>query len=248
MEIAGKNRKRLCFCVLLCISFFICDVKAQEPPEDPKLPSFLDRNPNLLPHFFEKEKVVGSPYLAKTWAQGYIELINHKRIPEPNQEMLFNYDKMQNVIYVIDNTYKLRMFSIDSVWSFELVENNMIYTFEKISWISKKFYLIPVIESPKGYSLYKRLITNYYWADYTSDGYSSKGRKFDEFTDTYEYFLTYPGNKLYRKVLLKENAVRRAFKDDSKLLDGFFSLHDNEINEQSLLGIVQYINDKKYPD
>lgn len=234
--------------MLFCISFCICGLKAQEPPTDPKLPSFLDRNPNLLPHFFEKEKVVGSPYLAKTWVQGYVELINHKRIPEPNQEMLFNYDKMQNVIYVIDNTYKLRIYQIDSVSSFELVEDNMIYTFQKISWISKKFYLIPIIESTKGYSLYKRLNTNYYWADYTSDSYSSKGKKFDEFTDTYEYFLTYPGNKLYRKVPLKESAVRHAFKDDSKLLDGFFSLHDNEINEQSLLGIVQYINDKKYPD
>ncbi len=248
MEIAGINRKRLWICMLFCISFCIHDVKAQEPSTEPKLPSFLDRNPNLLPHFFEKEKVVGSPYLAKTWVQGYIELINHKRIPEPNEEMLFNYDKMTNIIYVIDNTYKLRMFPIDSVSSFELEENNMLYTFQKISWISNKFYLIPVIESSKGYSLYKRLITNYYWADYTSDGYSSKGRKFDEFADTYEYFLTYPGNKLYRKVLLKENAVRRAFKDDSQLLDGFFTLHDNEINEQSLLGIVQYINDKKYPD
>ncbi len=234
--------------MLFCISFSICNVKAQEPPAEPKLPTFLDRNPDLLPHFFEKEKVVGSPYLAKTWVQGYIELVSHKRIPEPDQEMLFNYDKMQNVIYVIDNTYKLKMYPIDSVSSFELVENNMIYTFQKISWISNKFYLIPVIESSKGYSLYKRLITNYYWADYTSDGYSSKGRKFDEFTDTYEYFLTYPGNKLYRKILLKDNAVRRAFKGDSKLLNGFFSLHDDEINEQSLLGIVQYINDKEYPD
>jgi hypothetical protein len=245
--IAGKNRKRLWLCIIFCISFCFGKVEAQDPV-GPKLPSFLDRNPNLLPHFFEKEKVVGSPYLAKSWVQGYIELINHHRIPEPDQEMLFNYDKMQNLIYVIDNNYKLRTYPIDSVLSFELQENNMLYTFQKISWISNKFYLTPVIESTKGYSLYKRLLTNYFWADYTSDGYSSKGRKFDEFIDTYEYFLTYPGNKSFRKLLLKENSVRRAFKDDSNLLEGFFSLHDNEINEQSLLGIVQYINDKKYPD
>jgi hypothetical protein len=245
--ISTKNRKRLWLCIIFCISFCFGKVVAQEPAE-PKLPSFLDRNPELLPHFFEKEKVVGSPYLAKSWAQGYIELINNHRIPEPDQEMLFNYDKMQNLIYVIDNNYKLRTYPIDSVRSFELQENNMLYTFQKISWISNKFYLTPVIESTKGYSLYKRLLTNYFWADYSSDGYSSKGRKFDEFIDTYEYFLIYPGNKSFRKLLLKENAVRRAFKDDSNLLDGFFSLHDTEINEQSLLGIVQYINDKKYPD
>ena len=247
LEIAGRYRKRLCLCIVFCISLSFGQAVAQDPA-GPKLPSFIDRSPNLLPHLFEKEKVVGSPYLAKTWVQGFVELANHKRIPEPDQDMLFNYDKMQNLIYMIDNSYRFKVYPIDSISSFELVENNMIYTFEKIPWISKKFYLIPIIESAKGYSLYKRLFTDYYRSDFSTDGYSTKGRKFDEFIDTYEYYLTYPGNKSFRKLLLKENSVRRAFKVDSSLLDGFFSLYDNEINEQSLLGIVQYINDKKYPD
>ncbi|HEY4937029.1 MAG TPA: hypothetical protein VII44_10635, partial [Puia sp.] len=125
---------------------------------------------------------------------------------------------------------------------------NTIYSFEKIPWISKNFYLIPIIKSAKGYSLYKRLITNFYWADYSTDGYSTKGKKFDEFIDTYEYYLTYPGNHSYRKLLLKENSVRRALKEESSLLGEFFSLRDIEINEQSLLAIIQYIDDKKYPE
>ena len=36
--------------------------------------------------------------------------------------------------------------------------------------------------------------------------------------------------------------------DEIKLLDEFFTIHEHEINEQSLIGIVQYINDKKFPD
>jgi hypothetical protein len=250
VKISRGNRKEYFFCILLSIPLGIFQVSAQnqDPPEGPKLPTFIDRNPNLLPHKFEKDKAVGSPYLTKSWATGYVELVNNKRIPETNQDVLFNYDKMENVLYVLDNLSKMRTLPIDSISKFELVENNMTYTFEKMTWISKKFYLTPVIESPNGYSLYKRLITNYYWADYSSDGYTTKGRKYDEFIDSYEYFLTYPGNKTYRKLLLKESAVRHAFKDDSKLLDAFFDLHDDEINEQSVLGIVQYINDKKYPD
>ncbi len=250
VKISRRNRKKYFFCILLSIPLGIFQVSAQsqEPAETPKLPSFIDRNPNLLPHKFEKEKTVGSPYLTKNWATGYVELVSNKRIPEPDQDVLFNYDKMENVLYVLDNLSKIRSFPIDSIMKFELVGNNTTYTFEKIPLISRKFYLSPVIESPKGYSLYKRLITNYYWADYSSDGYTTKGKKYDEFVDSYEYFLIYPGNKSYKKLLLKDNAVRHAFKNDSNLLDAFFNLYDDEINEQSVIGIVQYINDKKYPD
>ncbi len=249
VKISRRNRKEYFFCILLSIPLGIFQVSAQsQDPSVPKLPTFLDRNPDQLPHKFEKEKTVGSPYLTKSWVTGYVELESHKRIPAPDQDVLFNYDKMENLLYVLDNLSKMRTLPIDSVSKFELVENNMTYTFQKMPWISKKFYLTPIIESAKGYSLYKRLFTNYYWADYSSDGYTTKGRKYDEFIDSYEYFLTYPGNKSYRKILLKESSVRRAFKDDSKLLDAFFNLYDDEINEQSLLGIVQYIDDKKYPD
>ena len=66
--------------------------------------------------------------------------------------------------------------------------------------------------------------------------------------DYYEYYITYPGNNLFRKLYLKEKDIKRALRDEIKLLDEFFTIHEHEINEQSLIGIVQYINDKKFPD
>ena len=107
---------------------------------------------------------------------------------------------------------------------------------------------MPVLTSTKGFSLYKRLFTKFLRADFSNEGYYTKGRKFDEFVDYYEYYITYPGNSVFRKLYLREKDIRKALKDESKLLDDFFERHDNEINEQSLIGLIQFIDDKKFPE
>ena len=181
--------------------------------------------------------------------RGVVEFADHRRrIPAPDQLFFFNFDKVNSIVYVLDRLNKISAYPIDSISSFEFVGADRDYSFEKIPWISNNFFLMPIIKSEKGYSLYKRLITNLIRADYSNEGYYIKGRKFDEFVDYYEYYLTYPGNTLFRKLFLKENIIRRVLRNESVLVNEFFSLHDNEINEQSLLGMIQYINDKKFPE
>jgi hypothetical protein len=231
----------------LCIFMLFGHASAQIKPNT-NLPSDMHRSSMIVPFFFEKDDDVGSPYLAKSWISGYIITENQQRLPAPHQFLLFNYDKVHSLIYLVNNLNKVSSYPIDSVSSFELVENNVIYSFEKIPMVSRKYYLMPIIKSVKGYSLYKRLLTNLVLADYVNEGYTTKGRKYDEYVDFFEYYIIYPGRKSYKKLYLKESNVRRAFSSDSKLLDEFFSIHDNEITEQSLLAIVQYINDKKYPE
>jgi hypothetical protein len=247
VEIAEKKRIRFCLCIILCTLVFFYSAEAQRPSE-PKLPSFLNTDPNPLPNHIVKDKEVGSPYLTRTWVSGDIQLENHKHIPDSNQYILFNYDKIQSIIYLVNDSNKVMYYPVDSVVSFALYDVNKVYNFEKIPLISSKFYVIPVIKSEKGYSLYKRLITNFYWADYSTDGYTSKGKKYDEFLDSYIYYLVYPGNTVFHKLLLKESAIRRDLKEESVLLKQFFEEHDKEIDEQSLLAIIQYIDDKKYPE
>jgi len=202
----------------------------------------------ILPVFTEREQDVGSTYFAKKWCRGSIELTNHRRIPELNQPLLFNFDKVNNIIFVINQYGKQWSYPIDSISSFEFMENEETYSFEKIPWISTNYFLMPMYQSEKGYSLYRRLFTKCVRAEYVNAGYYSEGKKYDEYVDYYEYYLTYPGNTSYRKLTLKENAIRRALREEAGLLQEFFNLHENEINEQNLLGIVQYIDDKKFPD
>jgi hypothetical protein len=245
MEIVQKIRKPWFFCITIFTSVLLCQGFAQE-----KSTLFLPphmRGSNVSP-FFEREETVGSPFLSRYWLQGVVELWNHKRLPEPGQTLLFSYDKVNNIIYILNKSDKITYYPGDSILGFNLMDNNANYEFEKIPWISDNFFLSPIIKSDSGYSLYKRLITRFTQADFSNEGYYTKGRRFDEYVDYYEYYIIYPGNTLFRKLYLKEKDVRRALRDETKLLDEFFKLHDNEITEQSLIGIVQYIDDKKYPE
>jgi hypothetical protein len=234
--------------VYLCI--FLCRGEAQQlsPIRALTVPADLNNNSTTLPLFFEKERPIGSAYLSKTWMRGKVEFSDHRVIPTPDQNIFFNFDKLNNILYVLEDLRKLDHYSMDSILRFELAASDKDYSFEKVSWISNNYYLMPIIKSTKGYSLYKRLLTKISSADYTNQGYTSTGKKYDEYTDYYEYYIIFPGNKSYRKLYLKENNVRRVFKDESTLINEFFTLHDNEITEQSLLGIVQFIDDKKYPE
>jgi len=234
------------FCITICIFIILCRASAQQNINT-QLPPDLHRGMDLS-QFFTKDETVGSPYLTRNWVKGVVELSNHKHLPEPDQPILFNFDKINNVVCTVNRENKIIYYPTDSILSFNLVDETTIFSFEKITWISDNFFLMPILKSEKGYSLYKRLFTKFLQADYSSEGYYTKGRKFDEYVDYYEYYITYPGNNLFRKLYLKEKDIRRALKDESKILDDFFTQHDHEINEQSLIGIVQFIDDRKFPD
>lgn len=240
--------KRSFFCITICVIFFLFRGLAQTESNSILLPNNLWTNADQLQGFFEREGVVGSTYLSKNWIRGTLELSNHRRIPGPDQVLLFNFDKIKNIVYVLNQEKKFSTYPIDSISSFFLVGSDMDYSFEKIPWISNNFFLIPIIKSEKGYSLYKRLLTKLVRADYSNEGYFTTGKKFDEFIDDYEYYLVFPGNTDYRKMYLKESNIRRVLKYELALLNEFFSMHENDINEQSLIGIIQYINERKYPE
>jgi hypothetical protein len=234
------------FCIIICLNIVVCKAIAQQNI-NAQIPADIHRGQDMT-QFFSKDETVGSVYLTRNWVKGRVELLNHRMLPEPDNPLLFNFDKINNVVYTVNRDSKIIFYPEDSVISFNLVDDNTVFSFEKVPWISDNFFLMPILKSDKGYSLYKRLFTKFLQADFSSEGYYTKGRKFDEYVDYYEYYITYPGNSLFRKLYLKEKDIRRALRDETKLLDDFFSKHEHEINEQSLIGIVQYIDDKKFPD
>jgi hypothetical protein len=203
---------------------------------------------SLLTAFIEKEETIGIPFLSRYWMTGVVELSNHQRLPAQGDLLLFNYDKMKNTVYMMNRDKKITYLPANAVLSFDLLNRSDIFSFEKVKIISAKFFLTAVIKSDNGYSLYKRLFTRLIRANFSNEGYYTEGKKYDEYVDYYEYYITYPGNRSFRKIYLREKYIWKVLKDESKLLEAFFNLHDNEINEESLIGIIQYINDKKFPD
>ena len=246
MQTQDRNIGSWFFCIILCICITICPALSGQNINT-QIPADIHRGRDMT-QFFTKEETVGSLYLTRNWVKGSVELSNHKMLPELEEPLLFNFDKINNVVYTVNRDNNVIFYPPDSVLSFNLVADNTVFSFEKINWISDNFFLMPVLKSDKGYSLYKRLFTRFLQADFSGEGYYTKGRKFDEYVDYYEYYITYPGNNLFRKLYLKEKDIRRALRDETKLLDDFFTYHEHEIDEQSLIGIVQFINDKKFPE
>lgn len=198
----------------------------------------------ILPTFFAKDSAMGSPYLALGWLRGMLELTNHKRLPEQGHGLFFNYDKMSEQLYATDGIKKTWTYPIDSISSFYLVDSNTIYSFEKVELISRAHFLQPLVKSEKGYSLYKRLITKIIVADFRNEGYPGTGNRFDRYTDSYEYYLIYPGNLSFRKLNLTVRTIKKSLPAESSRLDKFFSQKSGPVEEHTFVLLLQFLNDK----
>jgi hypothetical protein len=236
---------RICYTLMMLL--ILVSKGIAQPPVSPDLDNELVRHGVIAP-FISKDNDIGSPYLVHGWIRGVVEFKNHKHIPDPGGVAWFNFDKINSILFVADSQNRVIKYPIDSISSIYLSDNDHEYNFEKVAWISDHYFLMPVIKSATGFSLYKRMYTKFIQADFSDGGYYTVGRRSDEYADYYEYYLVYPGNRKWRKIYLQQSVVRHALKNESKLLDEFFSLHADEIDEQSLLAIIQFINDRKYPD
>jgi hypothetical protein len=199
-------------------------------------------NETPLPTYFEKEETKGSPYLSQNWMRGILELSDHRRIPEINQYMFFNYDKYNSRLVLIDKQNKISFYPVDSISGFVLTDGDKTYSFEKIQSIGKDFLLESVLKSEKGFSLYKRIISRAVAASYVSFGYYSEGQKYDEFVDEYEYYLIYPDKVKFRKFYLNEKSIHKAFKDFPQQLKKSTNKNGQPATEKKLILLIEEID------
>ena len=196
-----------------------------------------------VPEFFTKEYPSGSPYLTKEWMRGIVELSPFQVIPHPQEVLLFNFDKMTNRVMTITPEGKTKSYSINTVGRFTLVDSNgRTYSFEKVPAISSYFFLMPLVKTENGYSLYKRVITKMKQADFQNIGYNSTGKRYDSYLDEYEYFLLPPGGGKAEKFFLTRQHLARVFKDHSDKLNAVDRKYDHKISEEALVELVEAIN------
>ncbi|HET7001472.1 MAG TPA: hypothetical protein VFI33_09190, partial [Puia sp.] len=90
------------FAVVFLLTFNLNIIYAQK---DQDLNKYSDEHENkLLPLFFEKEPPVGTAYFTEYWMKGAAEFVNHQTIPTREKPYYFNFDKMKNVLIVVDNS------------------------------------------------------------------------------------------------------------------------------------------------
>ncbi|HVS98387.1 MAG TPA: hypothetical protein VHE54_17965 [Puia sp.] len=205
---------------------------------DPNHPSAV------LPTFFAHDSAKGSPYLAKGWMRGVLELSDHRRVPHRDQAIFFNYDKMNERLFATDGIGKQWTYPMDSVCSFTLADTTAIYNFEKVPLISGHHFLEVLVRSPRGYGLFRRVITKIAAADYRDLGYLATGRRFDTYVDSYQYYLLYPGGSSFRKLNLKVRDVKKALRSESARVNPFFGPTGGDVDPKALVLLVRYLNEE----
>ena len=92
--------------------------------------------------------------------------------------------------------------------------------------------------------MYKSLKTQFTKADYTSNGLIQSGKKYDEYVDNFEYYLTFNTSNTFVKVELKEKAIKKVLVNNEQKVGTFFEMHrSNKLTESMLAELILYLNE-----
>jgi hypothetical protein len=237
------------YCIFFFISVGTClfnkakgQAHAAPTPAVPALANYYTGMSDIGPN---SDSVAGSPYLSRGWMTGQAQLTPNQTIPKPGETLYFNYDKTKNTLISTDPSGQLTYYTVNLVNSFILTDSTgKTYKFELFPAVSNSFFLVDVLKSDKGYSLYKRFITKVSISNNQGQGTFEVGQKHDVYSDVVMYYLIYPGNNEYKNFQLSEKAVKKAFKDEPFQIDPLLDKYKSKFNEASLIEIVDSVNTK----
>jgi hypothetical protein len=241
----GLSKFGICFFIITgIISFDNVKGQHQYPTAAvPALAAYHTGVPTIL-----NDSSAGSPYLSPSWMTGKAQLTLKQSIPNPNETLYFNYDKTNNTLIAADVSGQITFYTVNLVNSFELTDSSgKTYKFELFPVVSNSFFLVDMIKSNKGYTLYKRFITKLSVSNNQGQGSFTIGEKHDVYTDYIMYYLIYPDKYSYKSFQLSEKAVKKAFKDEPANIDEWLDKYKSKFNEEALIEIVKSVNARYYP-
>jgi hypothetical protein len=239
------RKYRSLFFIIAIVGFFNSAKGQAHAAPTPAVPALASYYTDMDGKRITTDSVNGSPYLSAAWMMGKAQLTVNQSIPRPGETLYFNYDKTSNTLITTDLSGQLTYYTPNLVNSFELVDSTgKVYRFELVPSISNSFFLVDVLKSDKGYSLYKRFITKVAVSNNQAQGNFEVGVKHDVYTDVTMYYLIYPGNNNYKSFQLSEKAVKKAFKDEPFQIDALVDKYKPHFNETALIEILDSVNTK----
>lgn len=201
-----------------------------------------------VPDFTEKE-VIGSRYLFDTaWVKGNVVAADNSILN--NDSMLYNFDKIsQNLFFTTD---RKMVYEVDrrEFKSITFYRNDSAFVFERVPVINPEDFFQVLAFSPDKYALYKKIHTELKKANYTTNGISESGNKYDEYIDNVEYYLVLPGKEYRLLTSLKKAVVEKAFalSADKDKVETFFSSHKNHVSQENYIeNLVKFLNGEAIP-
>ena len=169
----NKILKTLC---CLSVTIYSGSGFAQSQHEVQQVQEFLtskDNNGlNAIPSFYVPDSTRGFRYFSRQWLRGAVLYSNDQTNSNPGTPLkadnsrFYNFDKFSNKLVSTEDGKNTLNFPNDAVSSFILIDSGKLYTFKKMSLISKSAYFEVMTRNEGGYSLYKHIITKLNRADY----------------------------------------------------------------------------------
>ena len=195
----------------------------------------------LVPTFTTKEETVGSRYLFTKWVNGSVVNSHDSVFAKPS--LLFNYDKVSKKLLLTENKSTAIEVFLDQIKSFTLKDDNKEYDFERVPVINSSDFFRALVKNESKYSLYGLMQTKFIKANYSTNGISESGNKFDEYKDEVTYYIVLPGGKEFKKVELKKKSIKQTLNADAAKVNDYFSAHEQDaVNEDFLVNLVKNLN------
>lgn len=206
--------------------------------QDPGLSYKLGDKGNLLAVTDQGQETQGSRFFLKGWARGIVLFKNNS---VHSSSYVLNYDKIgDGLIQKADAT---RFFEVDmsSIQSFSLIDSaEKEYNFLRLTGSSSNFILEVYKDSL--YSLYKRMNTKFYRADYENKGLYEKGYKYDRYEDEIIYYIKDNKGKLTEISNLNKKGFRELLEVFPKAKEFISENRITSDKESYLINLTKYLN------
>jgi len=198
---------------------------------------------SALPSFTIKEETKGNRYLlADRWGQGVV--ITRADSLVDNKELKFNFDKIQQNLYVTKDLNTIIELDKQEIKAFAIKDGDSLMIFDRVAAIDSSRYFLVLVPAVAGkYSLYRDLRTKFVKSDYHSDGMTESGNPYDEYVDNNTYYVILPEGKARSLEMSKKN-IRSILPEQIERINQYFSQHRYEIvNETLLKDLINYLNE-----
>ncbi len=196
-----------------------------------------------VPDLTERD-VRGSRYLFDTsWVKGNVVAADNRIIN--NDSMLYNFDKIDQSLFLTTDRKLVYEVDKNEFKSVTFYHNDTVFVFEKVPVINENSLFQVLAYTPDKYGFYKQYHTIYKKANYTTNGISESGNKYDEYIDDASYYIVFPNKEYHLLPSLKKSAVEKVFalNPDKEKASSFLSSNKGgKSPEGNIKDLVNFLN------
>jgi hypothetical protein len=216
-------------------------IKQLASMSNPGVPgSRLNSGESFVNYHGEQEPPKGSRLLFEDWPKGFVLGIYDTVLKNPN--LFLNYDKINHNLYFTFDGKTIIKVETDQARELHFEDSGMHTVLTRVDGIDPHAFFQRLSDSAgvSHYVLYRLLKTQFRRANYVTDGLVSHGNNYDEYVDSYEYYLVMPGAREYAPLSLKKKTIRAAI--GHKADEWFAANRRDKLEESDLTDLVNRLN------